>query len=150
MTPTQTPTASQNKPTTLAGLVALVESNNNPYAVRLEQSYLDRVKNADAMVQRLNITHTTARFLLSCSWGKYQIMGENLWNMGIRISPIKYCNDTNVQDISFHTYCVINKCDYSLNRILSDSESRTDFAIKYNGNGNVESYLQKMMEIYND
>lgn len=148
MTDSATPIQPQNKISNIAQLVAFVESNNNMYAIRFEQSYLNRVKNTDAMAQRLNITHTTARFLLSCSWGKYQIMGENLWNMGIRVSPIKYCDDTDMQDISFHTYCVINNCDYTLSQILNDNESRIDFATKYNGPENPDGYSKLLMNKY--
>lgn len=147
---TQTPTVTSSKYTDLKSLIAQVESSNNQFAVRYESSYFGRVKNSDLCSRRWNCTFTTARFLLSCSWGLYQIMGENLVNLGLSESPIKYCNDRILQDAMFAQYCLVNHCDYSLSDIINNESKRIDFAKKYNGVGNFENYSNLLMGVYNE
>ena len=87
-------------------IVGYVESLNNPYAIRFEehlyQNYLSRKPN-DAVVRYINkCSMRTAFMIMATSWGKYQILGINLYNRLDYDKPIgHYLCDEDEQDISF-------------------------------------------------
>lgn len=133
------------KPSTLAQLIALAESDNNQYATRFEPSFRPNMLNVNRLLTLAKINKTTATILCSMSFGFYQIMGDELMSMGLQCSPIEYCATSALQDDFFNRYCSINRCAYTLDEIVNDETKRLDFAHKYNGPGNVQAYADRLM-----
>ena len=136
--------------TTLSQLIAQVESSGNPFAVRFEPHYSCNVESALKMQKLAACNFDTADVLCACSWGLFQIMGDNLIALGLKTSPIEYCGDKIAQLDMFNAYCVQNRCNYSLDEIITDAGKRIDFARKYNGPGAVNSYAQALLNTYRD
>lgn len=72
---------------TLADCIKQVESSNNPLAMRFEpsvyasQAYVDQPK-IKLYATNGYISGETASMIASTSWGAYQIMGYNLYDLG--------------------------------------------------------------------
>lgn len=138
-----------NKPTTLAELIARVESDNNQFAVRFEPAYHPNPDHVSTLANLAKIGYHSAEILCAFSFGYYQIMGDNLIGMGLQCSPIEYCCLPGLQLVMFTKYCSDNNCDYSLDDIINDQSKREDFAKKYNGPGNIMAYSSRILTIYN-
>ena len=136
--------------TTLSQLIAQVESSGNPVAVRFEPHYRCDVESALKMKKLAACDFDTADVLCACSWGLFQIMGDNLIALGLKTSPIEYCGDKIAQLDMFNAYCVQNRCDYTIDEIITDINKRKDFAEKYNGPDAVNSYAQALLNTYRD
>lgn len=132
---------------TLSELVAQVESGNQPFACRYEPGFAKYVTR-ESMVKIRSaykpawMSEATARALLMFSWGRYQIMGENLYALGLDINLVHFQNDLSLQDHFFWSYCRSRKIVYSLEEVLNDEKKRLDFALKYNGGTN---YAKKLV-----
>ncbi len=134
--------------TTLADLIAQVESDGNQYAVRFEPHYTPKDQNTSKMAAICKCSNETARILCSMSFGYYQIMGDNLISLDLNVSPFEYMNAPTIQSIFLNRFLIRNNCEYTLGDIVNDEESRLDFAKKYNGPGNVDAYAARMLSIY--
>ncbi len=136
--------------TTLSQLIAQVESSGNPYAVRFEASYSPGNSQIIKMQSLARCTLATAGVLCKISWGLFQIMGDNLVDLGLDMSPIAYCSEKIEQLNMFNAYCVANDCVYTLEDVISNASKRLDFARKYNGPGDPVAYAAAMMNAYQD
>lgn len=131
---------------TTADLIAQVESNGNPYACRFEPAYTPR--QWPAMARLANCSESTAKVLCAMSFGLYQIMGDNLIALGVTVSPLAYCADTNLQLATFNKFLDRNRINFSLDGLISYSINRETFSRAYNGPGNVAAYSQRILDIY--
>lgn len=101
----------------LKEIIAYVESGNNQYAIRFEERYFVKMNKYNyallSQVSEINqCSLDTSRVILSCSWGKYQIMGYNLYTLLRLREPVgKYLCDNTLQDVSFETYLFLKKID---------------------------------------
>lgn len=135
--------------TTLSQLIAAAESGNNQYAVRFEPAYHPDPKAVSKLAGIMECTANTAEILCSCSWGLYQIMGDNLVNLGLQISPIHYCAIPAMQDQYFSKFLARdNLSSFTLADILHYPEKRLQFAKLYNGPGLPERYADYLMQVY--
>jgi len=94
---------------TLCKVIALTESNDNPYALRFEHAYYQKLKKrhySEDLVRQYNqCSKDTAYMIMGTSWGKFQILGVNLYNpLGFRNSIVSYLNDTVTQVRSFKDF----------------------------------------------
>lgn len=133
--------------TTLAQLIALVESNNNPLAVRFEPAHKPEPYFVTHMMELARCSFTTATTLCAMSWGKYQIMGDNLVSLGLAVSPLAYVHDDAMQDAFFNKFAGADHLTLTLQDVLDDIQKRQIFARLYNGPGNVAGYAQRMIEV---
>lgn len=96
----------------LSEIIAHVESDNNKLAFRFEE---ELYKQYDAKkvgrrvfnyVKRIhNCSDNSAKVILSSSWGKYQILGINLYNIcSIGKTVFEYLYDENLQDQTFQVF----------------------------------------------
>jgi len=121
---------------TTSQLIALVESNNQPGALRFEPLWKYAT---DALCQECIRAHpaymnvTTARALLMFSYGKYQIMGSVLYELGYKGTLLQFQNDTTLQDAWFETFCSKREINYTITEIAFDPTARARFALRYNG-----------------
>ena len=138
----------QSKFTTLADLIAQVESSCNQYALRFEKAYIPQDQNIETMSIINKCSKITAEILCKMSFGLFQIMGNNLISLGLSTSVFQYCNSIAAQEQMFSRYCIRNNCEYSLDDILNDETKRLDFAKKYNGPGQPEVYAKYLIDTY--
>jgi len=136
-------------PTNIAELIALVESNNDQYAMRYEPRYKPHALNITDYARRHKVSLETARICLASSWGLYQIMGNNLYSYGLQISLPNYACSVAVQKHYFDTFLIRNNlynltADYE--KFISSDSDMSHFAEVYNGPGNVLAYVKRMRE----
>lgn len=134
---------------TLSQLIAQVESSGNPWAVRFEPAHTPRPEFVSLMVAAAACSTDTARVLCATSWGLYQIMGDELMSLGLKMSPVQYCASVQTQNDYFPKFLAEKGiADYSLSDIINNVNDRAYFAGKYNGPGNVVSYGQRLLDVY--
>lgn len=131
----------------ISQLVAQVESGGNQWAVRFEPSYHPDAKAfLNARVAMPGLSFVTYETLLACSWGQFQIMGDNLYMLGLKVSLQEYCSDPAMQEMFFLRFCAQRNIAYTLDEILNDDAKRQDFAHHYNGN--TIGYSTRMLSVY--
>jgi hypothetical protein len=133
--------------TTLAQLIALVESANHPFAVRYEPDYKPQPHHICAMMELAGCNYSTAAVLCAMSWGLYQIMGDMLIALGLACSPFVYMNQPAMQDDFFAKYVAADHLTLTLADVLADPSKRTVFARLYNGPGDVPAYAARMIAV---
>ena len=148
------------KEITLADVVAQVESSDNPDAIRYEPIVHSRFKNItpgtdnyyilENIMKYNNCNLQTACVLASMSFGKYQIMGENLYGnmIDLKYGVIDYLSDEEDQEISFEVF--VSKIGFYYGQIfyLMTDNDLLKFATRYNGPGNPEAYVKAMKNVY--
>jgi hypothetical protein len=133
--------------TTLAQLIAQVESNGNPFAMRFEPAHTPAPHNIVAMMHLCDCSYDTGKNLCSMSWGKYQIMGDELISLGLACSPLAYCMSAPLQDDYFDRYILADHLSLTLADILTDASKRQVFARLYNGPGNIPAYVKRIEDV---
>ena len=130
---------------TISQLVALVESNNSLSALRTEPAYRPDVRAFD-LVRRFNPGWSRATYdaVLRCSWGAFQIMGDNLYLQGLEFPLARYWSDADLQIAAFNRYVRARKIDFTLTDLTQDREKRKIFALRYNGS---EIYADRLRAI---
>lgn len=135
---------------TLSRLVAQVESDNHHTAVRYEPRWKYTTQECLLKFHRahrpLRMTDDTARVLLSCSWGKYQIMGSNLYDMGYSSPLVEFAASEYLQDSWFHQFVQLRGINYTLDEIINDKTKREHFAYRYSGDKTV--YAARLLNVY--
>ena len=133
---------------TTSQLIAQVESGDLPGALRFEPGFKKYLtgKSITRCIQAHKPAYmngTTASTLLCFSYGRYQIMGENIYALGYSGTLIDFiCSDA-LQLEFFNKYVESRKIDYSLQRIIADKSARENFARRYNGS---VLYAETMMQ----
>ncbi len=142
--------------TTLRGLtmqlidaVAIVESSNNYAAIRFEASLYDRYPAWAASQERaiIDANHCdadTARAIACASWGKWQLLGCNIYSLG-------YGDAITLWAASPATQCALASAFIANcgGQPGGDIAAMTDaelghFASRYNGPGAVASYVASL------
>jgi hypothetical protein len=138
--------------TTLSQLVALVETGNNPWAMRYEPGFTVQTGAINSAMKAIHpdCSAWTSRIILCTSWGKYQIMGSNLYAQGLTGWPGEYLADEALQDMHFLAYCQKAQIVFTLDALFnSDDDTNLEtFARKWNGPGNVDAYVGRMKQVY--
>lgn len=137
------------KPQNIADLVALVESANEPYAMRYEPEFMPNLSFVTEYAKQCRVSYATAHVCLSTSWGKYQIMGNNLWSFGMSISMPEYCANVKTQDKYFQIFLIktgLEQITKDYQSFISDESKMMVFASKYNGPDNPQAYVERMKE----
>lgn len=135
----------------LADVIARVESNNNQYAVRFESGVFERLTtNLNDYLPMLgwiervhSCSQATAIALASMSWGKYQMMGENLWPH-LEDSFWTFGATPLLQDQAFGEFLARRGINYSLEEIQADPDKRYHFILHYNGPSAIDAYWARM------
>ena len=136
----------QSKYTSLAQLIAQVESSNDQFAYRFEPAYTPRNETVDKMQHICNCSVTSAKILSASSFGLYQIMGFNLIDLGLELSPLKFCMLPELQTQFFNEFLAKNGIMYTLDEVVNDVQARLHFAKVYNGDE--IAYASDMMRVY--
>lgn len=137
------------KPTNIAELIALVESNNNQYAMRYEPMYSVQSGAVSVYAKDNNVSLATAHICLCSSWGLYQIMGANLFAYGLTSNMLQYCNSIPLQNMYFQKFLTknnLNNLTSDYQSFVSDDSKLAEFARVYNGPSNIDDYVNRMKE----
>lgn len=136
--------------TTLSQLIAQVESANSIQALRFEPAFHPTTKNITACIAAHKpfggMSYVTAEGLLAHSFGLYQIMGENIYDLGYSGTILDWWNSADKQLDTFTKFCTNKGINYSLGEIVNDATKRLNFAKKYNGSA---MYADRMLVVYN-
>lgn len=140
----------------LCDVLARVESGGSLGALRFEPATYARLS-ADhtlykaaraACIQANQCSDGTATMILSTSWGKYQLMGFNLYPASVsKISDILASEPIQtalLDNLLSHHYNA--KADASA--VITDDTKRAELARFYNGPGNVSDYSAKLLAAY--
>jgi len=139
----------------LSRLIANVESNDNQWALRFEPgTYMSAGSNDKAaqifasIIEVHACSRTTAQMIYSTSWGKYQLMGFNLYGpMKLTTLPVgQFLAFPKYQDSAFLKFLVTRKYD-DLEVPLGDDDWMEVFARWYNGPANVAGYVKRVREV---
>lgn len=139
--------------TTLAKVIATVESGGFPYALRFEDAVYHRPPiwgqaTISACLQANKCSGTTGRMILSTSFGLFQIMGFNLYGMlALKIPVATFLFDAEQQLASFAAYCKANGITPEAFDFTNEV-ALEHFARVYNGPGDIANYVAKMRAAY--
>jgi hypothetical protein len=136
----------------LSQVVAQVESGGSIFAMRYEPNFAPHPASVAACQTAAGeyISTETARMICKTSWGRYQIMGDNLYGpvINLRVNIISYATNEIIQLHSFATFIGsigFQDVDFST---LSD-EDLEKFAVLYNGSAvyadSLKSAYQRMV-----
>lgn len=132
---------------TTSQLIALVESDNNPGAIRYEPGWRYVTNDLIAICRRSHapifMNDATARALMMFSYGRYQIMGSVLYEIGYRGTLLDFQNSVTLQDAWFTEFIRKRNIDFDLKTLANDGFKRRLFGARYNGAG--EAYAAKML-----
>jgi hypothetical protein len=133
--------------TSLSQLIAMAESSNNIHASRFEPAFTPSDLAVSRCVAANKCTAATAKVICATSYGKYQILGEELYRREIITTPIfVYANDEAAQDNSFNVFIAQKHIVYTLQQILTIQADRDNFAHLYNGNA--AAYGPYLLRVY--
>lgn len=128
--------------TTLEELIALIESDNNPFAMRFEPHVYDLTQKSNRYEAMVNVakarnrcSRPTACVIVATSWGKYQIMGFNLYDaieLSYPHSVGKFMATDGDQDATFKAFCQAKNIYFTLPD-MADPAFALRFAHVYNG-----------------
>lgn len=149
---------------TLYAVVAHVESGGGKSLYRFEPAVFSRYKAVDdqapasviaeqirACEERHHCSPDSARVILASSWGRYQIMGFNIWNLGYTNDVWAYQSDRAGQDETFRVFVgrigITDDMLADASWLLDDLRGRM-FATQYNGPGQPDTYLASLRNAY--
>ncbi len=118
----------------LSQVVAQVESGGSIFAMRYEPAYEPSNAAACQAAAGEYMSMETAAMICKTSWGRYQIMGDNLYGpvINLRVNIIRYASNEILQLHSFCTFISslgFQDVDFST---LSEKDLEK-FAVLYNG-----------------
>jgi lysyl-tRNA synthetase class I len=109
----------------LKEVIAYVESNNNPFALRYEESYFTKAEKKENekilnLIQAFNrCSKDTAKVIFAMSFGLYQILGVNLYSIcELKYSVGEFLCYKDLQDTAFFTFC--KKRDIDLEKVENE------------------------------
>jgi hypothetical protein len=143
-----------NQTISIATIIAHVESGGNKYAMRYEPSTHNQIENNpkhwQLIVNKIQKANTcsleTARAIAATSFGKYQVMGFNLYQ-NYRLPVGAFFNSDADQDAAFAHFLISSNLENYTVADLKDKTKRDHFARIYNGPGNVADYSLKLLDV---
>lgn len=140
---------------TLGDVIAWVESRNDCSALRFEPTTWEKLSEGRnrnelailALTRAHNAcSHGTADMIYSTSWGKYQIMGFNLYGpeCALQTGVMAFCVDDAAQDAAFAKLIAAMRLSDMTPPTLADSpDARAHFARVWNGS---TAYVEPLVE----
>lgn len=136
---------------TLSLLVAKIESNNQPQALRFEPKFATSQIARDRCISAHKpayMNNSTAEMICRTSWGLFQIMGENLYTVCGLGSPIShFMIDRDVQERAFFAFVRARGINYSIDELRTDEAKRINFARRYNGSSAYVANIKRELGI---
>ncbi|WP_457641464.1 N-acetylmuramidase domain-containing protein [Persephonella sp.] len=137
----------------LKDIIKLIESSNNPQAVRFEPLFYEKLKEKniqDRAIEEIRkihkCTYYTALMIASTSWGLFQIMGYNLYFYDLTDKTVfEFLFDEEEQERAFEKFTQIKNINFTVEQLKTDIEKVKRFARLYNGD--VENYSRKILKL---
>lgn len=138
----------------LAGIIAKIESGDNPRRIRFEsQIYTEGLKSPAwlALVRRIaalnGCSDDTARMIACTSWGVHQILGENLYDVcRVTTDIFTFVASPEAQLAAFLRFIERRGIDFTIEELLADPLKQRAFVAVYNGPGNIDGYWSRMKQ----
>lgn len=140
----------------LSYIISLVESSGFSGAMRFEPKVYETVKGHEVDgyfipdIMRINrCTAETAEVIYSTSYGLYQLMGYNLYRLGLHRPISEFLNGVQsrlLQDTLFAKFLSDRNILFTVEEMHEDPAKLARFAEHYNGS---EAYADRMREIAN-
>lgn len=101
---------------------------------------------ANARTYNGNCSWTTARMLCATSWGKYQVMGFNLYSPPLFQHSVEtfLLDENGEQEKYVMDFLARHDINFSVDELRSSEDARRQFATRYNGPGNVDDYATRI------
>ena len=148
-------------PIILADIISRVESDDNPFAIRFEISSFARRDEMprniiNSIVDIHKCSQLTAAVLYATSWGRFQIMGFNLWGgvLGYEKTFVEYLTSPQDQFDAFNRFTLVPRKTYQNagwnGSEFTDQSMLQGFSRWYNGPGAVSQYMGRMEKAASD
>lgn len=146
----------------LSDVIAQVESGGDDAAVRFESRLYAKWTVVDptpgTQHARDEITATieaghrctlsTARMIACTSWGRYQLLGMNIYGLCKCVVPVvHFIESAELQRDCLATFLCQRGIDFTLEEIVADPAKREKFISRYNGPDATESYWAAMQRV---
>lgn len=133
---------------TTSQLIARIESNNIPHALRFEPNFKPSQRAVDLCIaahKPAYMNRATAEMICRTSWGLYQIMGENIYAMcGVSIPISRFMIDIETQERAFYAFLRNRQINFLPEELRTDENKRILFARRYNGSS---AYAAKIKQV---
>lgn len=140
----------------LSYIISQVESSGFSGALRFEPKVYETVKgrgaNAHFVPEIASLNHCTvetAEVIYSTSFGLYQIMGYNLYRLGLHRPVSEFQNGVQsrvLQDTAFARFLSDRNILFTVEEMRADPAKLVRFAEHYNGS---EAYADRMRQVAN-
>ena len=138
----------------LASVIAQVESGTQDDRLRFEPGlYADwggPLSTARRnVVAAIGVAHKcsadTAVMIATTSWGRYQILGENIYSVcQYKGSVFAFVAFSDHQQTCFSDFLAARGIAFTLTDLVMDRTKREQFITHYNGPANIDAYWQRM------
>jgi hypothetical protein len=136
--------------TQLADVIAIVESSDTSYELRFEEDLYQTtpswITDQEAAVTKGNgyCNAVTARMIACSSWGRYQMLGADIYSLDFTSPIANFLGSTALQDMVFRQF--LAQKDFQPTEDISTwAPARfTAFAAFYNGPGETADYVAAM------
>lgn len=134
----------------LAKVIAHVESNDRQFAIRFEDQLYASHSFPTELLNSIHLSCgcslATARMVACTSWGRYQILGENIYSVcQYNKTPVEFCEDSAAQDAALALFLSNRRINFPLEQIMDSLPTRAQFILHYNGPGNQVAYWRQML-----
>lgn len=135
---------------TLAKIIAKVEGGAaGARALRFEETIYDRFGDTPSKAEVVALitignlnecSHHTARMIAATSWGSYQLMGFNIYELGWASDIFEFVSDQVKQADLFGLFLNAHSINFAWVDLLADETKRAVFIHGYNGPAGGDEY----------
>lgn len=148
----------------LADVIALIESNDNPAALRFDSIAFEKVGGSygpsstfrgevlGRIMAHNRCDDTTARAIYAMSWGAFRQSGFRLYDtFDCRHSIAAVLINPLLQRSLFDGWCIRESIAYAIDELRGASDAaatkRRTFALRFNAAGSIDAYADKIAEM---
>lgn len=137
---------------TMYDVASWIESGGDLFAIRFEPSVYERIRENGhtPTIEKIHLinkcSYATAQMIYSTSFGKFQIMGFNLYGpLSYKKSFFTFCESSDDQEKAFDDFLILNHINFSVDQLM-DKEIAKRYALAYNGSLDYVSSINEALE----
>ena len=141
----------QSTDNTLAAIIRNVESGCRLSAIRYEPGIfasLAQVESNAPLIKKIAGINAcdieTAKIIFSSSFGFWQEMGFNIYDLGYQLSILEFWWSQSDQRNIYDAFIIKNDINFSWAEMLADQKKMEEFAHVYNGPADIPEYIAAM------